>query len=380
MIATIVPCVTAAVLYYSPPVTPLTPERTQELLRILEIPTRLGKDGRAGPPEGAPPTRGFSAAAGTDDLWTAGPEVVPPLLAMYEDQTQPTQPRAHAIFTLTMRLAGVFREPDLRIIRAVRAAIKDRDPGVREMVLFAVAVKGKHRNRGCINPPHPFKTALAPVTLEAIFPDVVAAVADPDAEVAAAASQALYYIGETGKGVPELLQALKRNHTDITIHAIRALTQIGKSHPDVLPALLTQLNRHQDVASLRIAVWSVGEFGPQAKTAVPRLIQLLKDPRGREDGSDLLGLIATALGQMGPEAFDAIPALMESYKSGLQQNNRVATINAVGKIDPVSGQVILEMYKRDLAEARRNFPLPEASAKVPSVTVESPAKAPNKPN
>ena len=81
MIATIVPCVTAAVLCYSPTIRPITPERAQELLRILEIPTRALKEGnRPGPPEGVPPVRFFRFHANEiRALGMAGPTTIPPL-------------------------------------------------------------------------------------------------------------------------------------------------------------------------------------------------------------------------------------------------------------------------------------------------------------
>jgi HEAT repeat protein len=60
-----------------------------------------------------------------------------------------------------------------------------------------------------------------------------------------------------------------------------------------------------------VAAWTLRDIGPEAKSAVPALIQLLRD----EDEEAQMAA-TSALRQMGPAAKAAIPALTELLRSG----------------------------------------------------------------
>lgn len=346
MIALVTTCMTAVLLYYTPSVTPISSERTQELLRILEIPNRAVLDGLRGPPEGLPPNRRFKFHWDEmRELVSAGPAAIPPLIALYEDLNKPTQVRTQAAAALSQYLAGVFVEPDPRVIRAVVAAIKDRDPAVRAGVLGHIFLLGKHWNRGNPNLPHPFKTSLAPNTLRSIFPDVVAALADPDAEVAANAATAMRYLGQVGEGIPELLAVLKRDEPEVRAAAMWTLTVVGLDHPASLPAVMDELTRTDDLERYVTSVGTVGAFGPRAKAAVPRLIEALKDPRGRVPGSRLHYAATFSLGQIGPDAKAAAPLILEYQKTAkLTTGEHMMVINALEQIDLHACKIAYDFY------------------------------------
>jgi HEAT repeat protein len=86
-----------------------------------------------------------------------------------------------------------------------------------------------------------------------------------------------------------------------------ALVQIGG--PSV-PALLEILNG-PDEAMRVCAAEALGEIGPAARDAVPRLIQTVERPDDSRDGDILWRHAIDALGKIGPDAKAAVPTLMD---------------------------------------------------------------------
>ena len=85
-------------------------------------------------------------------------------------------------------------------------------------------------------------------------------------------------------------------------------------------------SKEKGESSRRAAAHALGQIGPEAKAAVPALMELLKDT-----DSELRWLAALALGQIGPEAKAAVPALMELLKDEEEKVYREAA-EALGKI------------------------------------------------
>jgi HEAT repeat protein len=106
------------------------------------------------------------------------------------------------------------------------------------------------------------------------------------------------------------------------------------------------------------AAWALGRIGPNARTAVPALIELLKDgkeydlnlhygsnpafgvPRSpREIPPSIMAYIpAEALGNIGPDARAALPGLREMalLRGSRSGNTAFAASEAIKKIDPGS--------------------------------------------
>jgi HEAT repeat protein len=78
---------------------------------------------------------------------------------------------------------------------------------------------------------------------------------------------------------------------------------MGPEAKTAVPAL-TELLKDDDEWVRRAAAWALGKIGPEAKTATPALTELLRDKWVRQTA-------ASTLGNIGPEAKTAIPALTE---------------------------------------------------------------------
>jgi len=151
---------------------------------------------------------------------------------------------------------------------------------------------------------------------------VTAVKGDKDLFVRRFAARALGEVGADPKSaVPALSSLLKEDTKELTEAAIGSLGKMGEA---AVPALV-QVLKKQDAdpkkkdkgnkkapatpdrtAFLRAkAVNALGELGSAAKSAVPALIDALKDASIRADA-------ATALGNIGPAAKDAVPVLREA--------------------------------------------------------------------
>ena len=91
---------------------------------------------------------------------------------------------------------------------------------------------------------------------------------------------------------------------------------------------------------------ALGLIGPDAKDAVPALVEALKDnndgvrryeetwlhPKKEDGPSRLRRSIVEALGRIGPEAKEAVPLIVRSLKDDYDPNVRVAAVEALGEI------------------------------------------------
>jgi HEAT repeat protein len=106
-------------------------------------------------------------------------------------------------------------------------------------------------------------------------------------------------------GVPALVKYIQnpakagtRGHKE----AFKALGQMGPDARVAVPALVERLRRGAP-AERRLAAWTLAQIGPDAKPAVAALIQALED---RAVG----GWACVALGKIGPEAAEAVQPLL----------------------------------------------------------------------
>ncbi len=172
--------------------------------------------------------------------------------------------------------------------------------------------------------------------------------------------QILYTLSQMGPdasaAVPALTELLKRSESSDRIAATVVLAKIGPEARPAVPALLETL-KDKKKPECHLAVRALGRIGPDAKAAVPALVEMLKEknpmtfpveinafvPEVFQGGSEEVTPAveaASTLGQIGPNAKEAIPALLEAHQSAKDTpgpsgfNLKWAAFNAIQKIDP----------------------------------------------
>lgn len=147
---------------------------------------------------------------------------------------------------------------------------------------------------------------------------------------------ALFAIGEPAK--PSLIKILKDG--DPVVREASAATLGSLAHYDGMdlhdaePALI-ELLLDPDAGVRWHAASDLGYLGPDAATAVPRLIPLLKDPQTGRKGAQVYVRSAAActLGKIGPLAETALPALRVALEDPSPYDRAVAAI-AIWRFDP----------------------------------------------
>jgi HEAT repeat protein len=122
--------------------------------------------------------------------------------------------------------------------------------------------------------------------------------------------------------IPALIKAL--DNADVRYGASLALTKLGT---DAVPALRKSLAAGKGDTAVW-AAYTLGQIGPQAKSAVDDLSKALTS-----SDSALRAATAQALGKIGPSASAAVDPLANAL-SDEQQDVRMQAIVALGKIGP----------------------------------------------
>lgn len=134
---------------------------------------------------------------------------------------------------------------------------------------------------------------------------------------------------------------------------LEALAQIGATHPQVIPALISLLNdppapQDSDGGQLReLAAESLGVIGPPAQSAVPALIRASGD-----ESESLRRKTLAALGSVGGGAAVAVPALLEAMLLDASPAVRDAAMEALGKVGPVALPFLEQLLEDEDPEAR----------------------------
>lgn len=178
-----------------------------------------------------------------------------------------------------------------------------------------------------------WKIEKTPTTV--LMPVLLQAMKDKNPRVRAAAPPVIVQFGSKAKpALPALTLALQDKEFDVKLAAIMALGDLGPLARDSAPALLaladdkgffllepfvgaaltnlgdgvvptlTQALTDKSFDRRRVAAYSLGSMGPNARAAAPSLAVALKsdDPATRK-------LVARALGKIGPDAKDILPHL-----------------------------------------------------------------------
>jgi HEAT repeat protein len=364
---------------------PPSAERITELVKALEVPIRMRSDNADGPADGS--SLKYRYHWHTDEileLKRAGEAAVPALLALLEDKKKAPQTRAEAGSALMYRLVGTKLKHDPKIIAALNAAMKENEPSLRYGLVCSLAPHGlgvncsdwesfkknaeKAKREGhrrseydaqwmveTLGPPE--ERSFTPEVMDALLPQVIAALADEHPEVVAEAALTINCFGRPKQGATELLSALKRHNGETRIALGWALTQVTKDDPDVLKAILELLKSERDQFNFSHVVRMTGGFGPAAKDAVPILIDILKDDYWAKKNAGSITVYEEAIGALGRIGAAAKPAGPAVF-ARIETTMAAATAEAydiLDQLDPALGKEARARAKRRQEEFKREF-------------------------
>ena len=168
-----------------------------------------------------------------------------------------------------------------------------------------------------------------------------------ESSVKKAAVEALAYVGpDAAEAVPELLEVYK-TEKELSLHVAETIRLIGK---DCIPMLLKAIRdgdrRVRNFCRASFALMDIKDtesvkVGPDAKSAVPALIQMLSDKDERlpvygmdknEDSKVCMSIIRL-LSLIGPEAADSLPAIKKSYLQSEYKPLRNEAAKAIDRIE-----------------------------------------------
>ena len=149
---------------------------------------------------------------------------------------------------------------------------------------------------------------------------------------------AIMVLEAIGSASPEVVPALVRELDDPKrgYEAAYALITISKTDTNVLPAVIAKLESDPDSPEAKNAVEVLSGIGSGTGAAVPALIQLL------EHTNDCMTVVNT-LGKIGSDAGPAVPSLVRLYERSPGDGNiaiRHWIIITLGKIGPAAKEAI----------------------------------------
>lgn len=137
-------------------------------------------------------------------------------------------------------------------------------------------------------------------------------------------------LGRIGPGaqaaVPFLGELLGHTDACVRVYAARALWYISRD-PRAIPTMVDVLRTTSEVSGGRLeAFMTLETIGPDAKAAVPTLVECIREPS--------FSIYAVrALGAIGPAASEAVPALNDLARNATNAVVRKITIEALRKIE-----------------------------------------------
>jgi HEAT repeat protein len=152
---------------------------------------------------------------------------------------------------------------------------------------------------------------------------------------------ALAELGPDAKdAAPLFAAAVKDADPELRSLAVQALAKIGADPKTFVPALAEDV---KDPAKRKEALETITKLGPVAKDAVLTIKEELKDGVILRDRQLVLSLVK-ALGAIGPDAKAAIPELINLYGENREVAFRAEITEAFGKI----GKVAIDPLYRSL--------------------------------
>lgn len=163
------------------------------------------------------------------------------------------------------------------------------------------------------------------------------ALGSEDANLRAAAARGLAeFQGSSEITAPALEKAIDDAKPEVILNALNAFVALGaKAVPRVKRGLTNEKLRHY-------AVQILGRIGPDAKDAIPELVEALK----KDNGSDpqFRAEVQFALGSIGSTDADAVPALIQSLSSEDEQVQHSACY-ALRQIGPAAKDAVEPLEK-----------------------------------
>ncbi|MCA9155286.1 MAG: HEAT repeat domain-containing protein [Planctomycetales bacterium] len=141
---------------------------------------------------------------------------------------------------------------------------------------------------------------------------------------------------------PQLVAALQDANDELIIQIVEGLAGIG---PDAVPAVMEAMKNPE---LRRVATLIINRIGPDAKSAVPGLVEALQTT---DKDLELRRELQFALGGIGPAAAPAVPELVESLASDNAEVRRSAAY-ALGKIGAESKPAVPALRKLVASEDR----------------------------
>ncbi len=177
-----------------------------------------------------------------------------------------------------------------------------------------------------------------------VLPALITALDDPELKVREAAVGALKGLGcEARAAIPDLIVAASR-HQELTSAAEDARERIGPASTKEGAELIRLLwSRDEGVSTA--AAHELGRMGPDAVGAVGALEWILDLSTRRRDGFDVRLAAIEALGNIGPGAASAVPRLIQALGDP-GASIRSAAAEALGKIGPVAAEAIPALTRR----------------------------------
>lgn len=374
----------STITLFSPPVKPLTPERIQELMKKLE---EIDPDPRLKSLNGLQ-----LHSPAIMELATAGPEVVPTLIDIYENKKNSPALRAHAATAVARHLNGFFTVVDQRVVRLLKAGMKDVDPVVRRGILVGWVNWYRYEpdwlNERERNPAWPslHSRTFPRHTARLFLPDFIEGLRDPNASSASIMASKISLLGEPGIGIKELIEATQRPEPEIRGAAIVALGRVGADSPEALevvmkflaskkygPQTYREFSRDDESKQYLTAVCAIGLFGAKAKGAVPTLIETIESSGFKwQEFSSVYECAVLALGLIGPAAKEAVPAIQKFiFVVGPSTPQQLAMIDALEKIDLKAGAEARAKYQKIIDDFRRPRDL-ELPPTIPPIPIPKP--------
>ncbi|MBU4502509.1 MAG: HPr family phosphocarrier protein, partial [Nanoarchaeota archaeon] len=147
-------------------------------------------------------------------------------------------------------------------------------------------------------------------------------------------------LGNIGPEAKEAVPYLIEALKDVRL-AAAAAEVLGNIGPEAKEAVpyLIEALKDESLYVRLAAAEALGNIGPEAKEAVPYLIEALKD-----ESLYVRRAAAVSLGNIGPEAKEAVPYLIEALKDE-SLYVRLAALEALDKIGPEAKKVIIKTSK-----------------------------------
>jgi HEAT repeat protein len=167
---------------------------------------------------------------------------------------------------------------------------------------------------------------------------------DTDPAVRAEAAHALSQMGPlVGKNLEfQIRRALKgEKDDDMRARIIGVLASMAPYSKAAVPDITAHLT-HKNRKVKMYAVCALGAFGPDARSAVPALIEALRDPDkvGTLQETSISHEAAMTLAQIGPAAEAATDVLIELFKSSDDSRLRGYAAGALAKIAPKDKRLV----------------------------------------